>query len=81
MKRITTFILIVATGLIVNAQQLPQFTQYMINDYVFNPAIAGIESNYQMIAMDNEAAFTMSGGITFGRILSLLNWRCDDYFD
>ena len=40
-----------------------------------------LESNYQMIAMDNEAAFTMSGGITFGRILSLLNWRCDDYFD
>ena len=48
MKKISILILIIATGLIANAQQLPQFTQYMINDYVFNPAIAGIESNYQM---------------------------------
>ena len=48
MKKITILILIISTALVANAQQLPQFTQYMINDYVFNPAIAGIESNYQM---------------------------------
>ena len=48
MKKISILILIFTAGLIANAQQLPQFTQYMINDYVFNPAIAGIESNYQM---------------------------------
>ena len=48
MKKISILILIITAGLIVNAQQLPQFTQYMVNDYVFNPAIAGIESNYQM---------------------------------
>ena len=48
MKKITILILIISTGIVVNAQQLPQFTQYMINDYVFNPAIAGIENNYQM---------------------------------
>ena len=48
MKKITILILIISTAIVVNAQQLPQFTQYMINDYVFNPAIAGIENNYQM---------------------------------
>ena len=48
MKQITILLLIISTAFVANAQQLPQFTQYMINDYVFNPAIAGIESNYQM---------------------------------
>ena len=48
MKKITILILIVSTAFVANAQQLPQFTQYMINDYVFNPAIAGTESSYQM---------------------------------
>ena len=48
MKKITILILIVSTAFVANAQQLPQFTQYMINNYVFNPAIAGIESSYQM---------------------------------
>ena len=48
MKKITILILIISTVIVANAQQLPQFTQYMINDYVFNPAIAGIENNYQM---------------------------------
>ena len=48
MKKITILIFIISAGFVVKAQQLPQFTQYMINDYVFNPAIAGIESSYQM---------------------------------
>ena len=48
MKKITLLILIISAAFVAKAQQLPQFTQYMINDYVFNPAIAGIESNYQM---------------------------------
>jgi len=48
MKKITILILLISWGFFAKAQQLPQFTQYMINDYVFNPAIAGIESNYQM---------------------------------
>ncbi len=48
MKKISILILLISLGFLVKAQQLPQFTQYMINDYVFNPAIAGIESNYQM---------------------------------
>ena len=48
MKKITLLILIISAAFVAKAQQLPQFTQYMINDYVFNPAIAGIESSYQM---------------------------------
>ena len=30
------------------AQQLPQFTQYMFNDFVINPAIAGTQNYYQI---------------------------------
>lgn len=30
-----------------NAQQLPQYSQYMLNDYVINPAIAGTHDYYQ----------------------------------
>lgn len=48
MKKIIILVFIISTVFVVKAQQLPQFTQYMINDYVFNPAIAGVESSYQM---------------------------------
>ena len=30
------------------AQQLPQLSQYMINDFAINPAIAGMYDNYQI---------------------------------
>jgi len=33
----------------VNGQQLPQFTQYMFNQYAFNPAYAGVEDNWQAV--------------------------------
>ncbi len=33
---------------IVSAQQLPHFTQYMFNDFVINPAIAGTRDYYQI---------------------------------
>jgi len=33
-------------------QQLPQFTQYMFNDYMINPAVAGTH-NYYQIRMNN----------------------------
>ena len=48
MKKIFISILIIISGYVATGQQLPQFTQYMINDYVFNPAIAGVESGYQV---------------------------------
>ena len=31
-----------------NAQQLPQFTQYMFNNYIVNPAVAGVYNYYQI---------------------------------
>jgi len=49
MKR-TTYILlfIILTGTEIPGQQLPQYTQYMFNDFVVNPAIAGIHDYYQI---------------------------------
>lgn len=48
-KRITIlicFILVVPAGLL--SQQLPHFTQFMFNDYVLNPAVAGTKDHYQV---------------------------------
>ncbi len=49
-KYILISFLFVAFGL--KAQQLPQFTQYMLNDYVLNPAIGGSKSHF--IAQGNQ---------------------------
>ena len=50
MKRITYIALtmVLLSGSTVIGQQLPQFTQYMFNDFVVNPAIAGIYDYYQI---------------------------------
>jgi type IX secretion system PorP/SprF family membrane protein len=44
-KRITKiiFILLVAFAVKLKAQQLPQYTNYMLNNYVLNPAVGGID--------------------------------------
>lgn len=42
---IATILLIITTALI--AQQTPMYTQYMLNDYAYNPAIAGTKEYYQ----------------------------------
>ncbi len=31
-----------------SGQQMPQYTQYMFNDFVINPAIAGVHNHYQI---------------------------------
>jgi type IX secretion system PorP/SprF family membrane protein len=41
-------ILIVSSN--IKAQQLPVFTQYMLNKYVFNPAVTGTEDHFTAIA-------------------------------
>ena len=50
MRRVTYIILLVmitvSSGL--QGQQLPHYTQYMFNDFVINPAIAGIHDFYQI---------------------------------
>ena len=33
-----------------SAQQLPVFTQYIFNKYVFNPAVTGTEDNFSATA-------------------------------
>jgi len=48
MKRILVLIFGIFTCSILQAQQLPQITQYMNNNYVINPAVAGMYDYYQV---------------------------------
>lgn len=44
MKKLLFSILLLATGLVLCAQQRPHYTQYILNNYVLNPALSGIEN-------------------------------------
>jgi len=48
MKKISILILAICFGGMLKAQQLPQITQYMINNYAVNPAVAGMYDYYQV---------------------------------
>ena len=48
MKKILILSGLICLGNILSAQQLPQVTQYMINSYVVNPAVSGMEDFYQV---------------------------------
>ncbi|MDC0249369.1 type IX secretion system membrane protein PorP/SprF [Flavobacteriales bacterium] len=48
MKRISILLFAICFGGILKAQQLPQITQYMNNNYVVNPAVAGMYDYYQV---------------------------------
>ena len=48
MKNILALFFTIVFGSIAFAQQLPQLTQYMINNYAVNPAIAGMHDYYQV---------------------------------
>ena len=48
MKRITILIFAICFTAILKAQQLPQITQYTNNNYVINPAVAGMYDYYQV---------------------------------
>jgi type IX secretion system PorP/SprF family membrane protein len=48
MKRITILIFAICFTAILKAQQLPQITQYTNNNYVLNPAVAGMYDYYQV---------------------------------
>ena len=48
MKKILILSGLIYLGNILNAQQLPQVTQYMINNYIINPAVSGMEDSYQL---------------------------------
>jgi len=48
MKRISILLFAICFGGILKAQQLPQITQYMSNNYAVNPAVAGMYDYYQV---------------------------------
>ncbi|MBE9600041.1 type IX secretion system membrane protein PorP/SprF [Pedobacter sp. MC2016-24] len=50
MKRITYLICFMVSALSLKAQQRPQYTQYIFNNYLLNPALSGIE-NYTDVKM------------------------------
>jgi type IX secretion system PorP/SprF family membrane protein len=44
MKRILNLIVMLGFGMLASGQQRPHYTQYVINPYIINPAITGIEN-------------------------------------
>lgn len=65
---------------VVQAQQLPQLTQYQFNDYVFNPAVAGSRPffelrsahRYQWVGIqDAPRTFALSGSTPLGKNMGL----------
>jgi len=44
MKRVTAFFISILVCQFGFAQQKPQYTQYVMNNFILNPAIAGIEN-------------------------------------
>jgi type IX secretion system PorP/SprF family membrane protein len=48
MKKILILIIAICFGGMLKAQQLPQLTQYMINNYAVNPAVSGMYDYYQV---------------------------------
>ncbi|HEK22280.1 MULTISPECIES: PorP/SprF family type IX secretion system membrane protein [unclassified Mucilaginibacter] len=44
MKRALSLIILVSFAALVNAQQKPQYTQYVLNNFLLNPAVTGIEN-------------------------------------
>jgi type IX secretion system PorP/SprF family membrane protein len=49
-KHFLLYLLLPLSTVIVNAQQRPHYTQYVLNNYILNPALSGIE-NYTDIKM------------------------------
>lgn len=52
MKRVTLILCIAVMACRLQAQQQPHYTQYVINNYIINPAITGIE-NYTDVKMSH----------------------------
>lgn len=47
MKRYIYILVFILTAFVVRAQQLPQYSNYMVNDYAMNPAIGGSNSYFE----------------------------------
>jgi type IX secretion system PorP/SprF family membrane protein len=49
MKRVIYILVVMLVfASLLEAQQLPQFTNYMINDYVINPALSGTKDYFEV---------------------------------
>ena len=48
MKKLTILILVACLGYAAIAQQIPQYSQYMVNDYILNPAITGMHDYFEV---------------------------------
>ncbi len=44
MRRLFTFSIFISLTVVSFAQQRPHYTQYVLNNYIINPAVAGIEN-------------------------------------
>ena len=51
MKKNILFIFAFFVGNLIFAQQLPQFTSYQLNSFLYNPAYAGVDGSTQMNAV------------------------------
>lgn len=49
-RKVKYIIFILGIVRIVNAQQRPYYTQYIMNNYIINPAVAGIENYWDVKA-------------------------------
>ena len=54
MKKYILFVFAICTWAITHAQQLPQFTSYQLNPYLYNPAYAGVDGYTQLNAIIRE---------------------------
>jgi type IX secretion system PorP/SprF family membrane protein len=71
MKRILYFFVFFVCGAqVVVAQQLPQYTQYVFNNYLLNPAVSGIE-NYTDAKMGYRSQWTGLDGAPVTSYLSV----------
>src|ERR1700759_5276110 len=52
MKRLFGWVPLVSCGLLSMAQQRPHYTQYILNNYILNPALSGIE-NYTDVKLSS----------------------------
>jgi type IX secretion system PorP/SprF family membrane protein len=48
MRRLLSITTLLLTGLVARAQQIPQYSQYMMNHYVLNPAVTGMNDFWEV---------------------------------
>src|ERR1700754_4008947 len=71
MKRLLYLLFVLVSGLqLVSAQQKPQYTQYVFNNYLLNPAVTGIE-NYTDVKAGYRSQWTGLQGAPVTSYLTL----------